>query len=96
MFKRRGYPNNKGTTAIESYTTELYESGSYKIEKEARASAEWEFNEDICNNDYETENTYVFNLVDSSRKVGIIWMILEEDECFIGDFLVYSEYQKNY
>lgn len=80
--------------AIESYTNELYESGSYKTEIEARAFAEWEFHEDIFTDGYATENTYVFNLVDSSRKVGVIWMIQEEDACFIGDFLVYPEYQK--
>ena len=79
--------------AIASYSKELLHSGRFSTKEEAAAFATWEYKEDIFKDGYHTENTLVFNLINDSKTVGIIWLLLENNVAFIGDFLVYPEYQ---
>lgn len=79
--------------AIDSYSKELLRSKRFTTEQEAFDFASWEFKEDIFKDGYQTEHTHVFSLIHDNTTKGIIWILLENDIAFIGDFLVYPKYQ---
>ncbi|MGL4694820.1 hypothetical protein [Enterococcus larvae] len=79
--------------AIDSYANELLNSCRFSTKKEAIAFASWEFKEDIFKDGCHTENTFIFNLIHEDEPVGIIWLLIENEVSFIGDFLVFPKYK---
>lgn len=75
--------------AVESYAEELLKSGRYPDAEQAHEFALWEYR-DIFSQGFETPGTEVYHIFDGPQKVGLIWMLREEDTGFIGDFLIDS------
>lgn len=78
--------------AIEAYACELSKSGRFPDPNEAYKFAQWEYN-DIFFQGNDTSNTYVYHIDVNGTKVGVIWLLQEQEIGFIGDFLIYSPYQ---
>lgn len=80
--------------AIESYTSELLKSGRFPDKKQAYEFALWEYN-DIFPKGIKTPGTEVYYIYVKEMKVGIIWMLREQDWGYIGDFLINSTYRNH-
>ncbi|MCU9812585.1 GNAT family N-acetyltransferase [Paraclostridium bifermentans] len=84
--------NSYISNAVENYTQELLKSSRFLSLEESRDFAIWEYN-DIFKEGFNTINTYLYNILVSDEKVGIVWVLKENDEGFIGDFLIYEKYR---
>ena len=79
-------------SSIESYAKEKVASGNWK-ESEALSKAEIEF-ATLLPQGLETENNYLYTVMDQDRAVGLIWLARKaQDVGFIYEITIYSEYQ---
>ena len=86
--------NNYTDSAIKSYTKELLLSCRFKTLIEAYNFAKYEY-DDMFKEGFKTKDTFLYNIMLSGEKIGIIWFIKEKSWGFIGDFLIYEQYRGN-
>lgn len=79
--------------AVEDYASELLKNGRFPDAKQAHDFAAWEYS-DIFSQGLKTPGIDVYHIHVDGKKVGVIWLLREDEVGFIGDFLIDSAYRR--